>query len=90
MLEIAAASEKTIQAQAPTLDANAVRDMKDSTKTAKVPFQVISLDAAATAQFRAEADKMTASQRGTLVPADVFDAAVKERAAFRQAKAPAR
>jgi hypothetical protein len=62
--------------------------MKDSTKTAKVPFQVITLDAAAAAQFRAEADKMTASQRGTLVPADVFDAAVKERMAFRQAHAP--
>ena len=88
MLEVAAASEKKIQAQAPTLDANAIRDMKDSTKAAKVPFQVITLDAAASAQFRAEADKMTASQRGTLVPADVFDAAVKERAAYRQAKAP--
>ena len=90
MLEIAAASEKKIQAQAPALDANAVRDMKESTKAAKVPFQVVTLDAAATAQFRAEADKMTASQRGTLVPADVFDAAVRERTAFRQSKAPAR
>ena len=90
MMEIAAASEKKIQAQAPTLDANAIRDMKESTKTAKVPFQVVALDATATAQFRAEADKMTASQRGTLVPADVFDAAVRERTAFRQSKAPAR
>ena len=90
MLEIAAASERKIQAQAPALDANAVRDMKESTKATKVPFQVITLDAAATAQFRAEADRMTASQRGTLVPADVFDAAVRERTAFRQSKAPAR
>jgi hypothetical protein len=88
MLEVAAATEKNIRSQAPALDANAIRDMKDSTKTAKVPFQVITLDAAAAAQFRAEADKMTASQRGTLVPADVFDAAVKERMAFRQAHAP--
>jgi hypothetical protein len=47
---------------------------------------VITLDNAAAAQFRAEADKLTASQRGTLVPADVFDAAIKERAAFRQGK----
>ena len=61
-----------------------------STKTAKVPFQVITLDAAASAQFRAEADKMTASQRGTIVPTDVFDAALRERAAFRQSKATAR
>jgi len=90
LLEVAAASEKKIQAQAPMLDANAIRDMKESTKTAKVPFQVVALDAPATAQFRSEADKMTASQRGTMVPTDIFDAAVKERAAFRQAKAPAR
>jgi TRAP-type C4-dicarboxylate transport system substrate-binding protein len=88
MLAVAAVTQKKIQTEAPALDANAIRDMKESTKTAKVPFQVITLDAAAAAQFRAEADKMTASQRGTLVPADVFDAAVKERMAFRQAHAP--
>jgi hypothetical protein len=33
---------------------------------------------------------MTASQRGTLVPAQVFDAAMKERTAFRQGKTTAR
>ena len=79
MLEAAATTEKKIQTQAPALDANAIRDMKESTKTAKVPFQVITLDAAASAQFRAEADKMTASQRGTIVPTDVFDAAGASR-----------
>jgi len=86
MLEIAAATGKKIQAQAPTLDANAIREMQDSTKTSNVPFRVITLDDAAAAQFRGEADKLTASQRSTLVPADVFDAAIKERTAFRQGK----
>jgi TRAP-type C4-dicarboxylate transport system substrate-binding protein len=90
MLEVAAASEKQIQAQAPALDAGALREMAESTKAAKAPFQVVTLDAAAAAQFRAEADRMTASQRGTLVPAQVFDAAMKERTAFRQGKTTAR
>jgi hypothetical protein len=43
-------------------------------------------DDAAAAGFRAEADKLTASQRSTLVPADVFDAAIKERTAFQQGR----
>jgi TRAP-type C4-dicarboxylate transport system substrate-binding protein len=38
MLEVAAASEKKIQAQAPTLDSNAIRDMEDSTKTRRFHF----------------------------------------------------
>ncbi len=87
MTEAAMVMQKKIQAQAPALDASATREMKESTKTAKVPFQVITLDAAGSAQFRAEADKMTVSQRGTMVPAEVFDAAVGEREAFRKAKA---
>jgi TRAP-type transport system periplasmic protein len=90
MTEAAAATEKKIQSQAPALDLSAIRDMKDSTRTAKVPFQVVTLDPAADVQFRAEADKMTASQRGTMVPADVFDAAVRERDAFRKTKASGR
>jgi TRAP transporter T-component len=42
----------------PSLEASAIREMRDSTKTA--------------------------TQRGTLVPADVFDAAMQERTTFRQ------
>jgi TRAP-type C4-dicarboxylate transport system substrate-binding protein len=90
MLAVATMTQKKIQTDAPALDANAIRDMKDSTKAAKVPFQVITLNASAAAQFRAEADRMTASQRGMLVPDDVFDAAMKERTAFRLATATAR
>jgi TRAP-type transport system periplasmic protein len=90
MLEVAAATGKKIRTQAPGLDADAIRQMQESTKTAQVPFQVITLDDAAAAQLRAEADKLTASQRGTLVPADVFDAAMRERTAFRQTNATTR
>jgi TRAP-type transport system periplasmic protein len=84
MFEIAAAAGKKIQAESPALEASAIREMRDSTKTASVPFQVITLDGAARAHFRAEAATLAASQRGTLVPADVFDAATQERAAFRR------
>jgi TRAP-type transport system periplasmic protein len=83
MLEIAASAGRNIQAQAPRLDADAIREMQDSTKAARLPFQAIALDGMATAQFRTEAERLAASQRGALVPADVFDAAMKERAAFR-------
>ncbi len=37
-------------------------------------LQVITLDAAATAQFRAAAEKLAATQRGGIIPADVYDA----------------
>ena len=84
ILEIAAMSGKSVQAQASTLDASAIREMQDSTRTAAVPFQ--SVAPADAAQFRAEADRLSASQRGTLVPADVFDTAVQLRAAFRSGR----
>ncbi len=84
MVDIAATSGKNIQAQAPTLDASAIREMQDSTKTAAVPFQPIA--PADAAHFRAEADRLSASQRGTLVPADVFDAAIQLRATFRSGR----
>jgi TRAP-type transport system periplasmic protein len=86
MLEIAADAGRKVQAQAPTLEADAIREMRDSTRTATVPFRVITLDSAPKAQFRAEAAALTASQRGTLVPADVFDTATAARTAFRQSR----
>jgi hypothetical protein len=41
-------------------------------------------DAKTSAAFRAEADRLVATMRGTLVPADVYDAAVKERDTYRK------
>ncbi len=82
--EIAASAGKKIESQAPTLEADAIREMRESTKGAPSPFQVITLDDASASKFRAEADRLIASQRGTLVPADVFDAALRARAALRQ------
>ena len=80
ILEAAAAMEQQVNAQAPGLDAKAIDEMT------KAGLTVVTLDAAAAAQFRATAEKLTNTQRGNMVPADVFDLAVKERDAFRKAK----
>lgn len=77
MLEAASAMEKQIQSQAPVLDANSITQMKAA------GLQVIALDANALGAFRATAESQLATQRGDLIPADVFDAASKARATFR-------
>lgn len=84
MQELALAMETQVQAKAPALDASSIRSMQEATKNAKSPFQVMTLDAAATAAFRAEGERLALTQRGSLVPADVFDLAVKARDAFRK------
>ena len=77
MLEAARAMETQLLAQAPALDAKAINEMKGA------GLQVITLDANALSAFRAAAESQLATQRGNLVPADVFDAAVAARTAFR-------
>lgn len=81
MLEAARQMEKQIGAQAPGLDAKSIDEMK---KTGAL--KPVTLDAKGIAEFRATVDKLITSQRGVLVPADVFDLAVKERDAYRKAK----
>jgi TRAP-type C4-dicarboxylate transport system substrate-binding protein len=83
ILEAAKAMEKQIDAQAPALDAKSIAEMKAA------GLQVITLDANALGAFRAAAESQLATQRGNLVPTDIFDAAVAARAAFRKTN-PAR
>ena len=78
MLEAAKAMEKQIDEQAPALDAKSITEMKGA------GLQVIALDANGLGAFRAAAESQLATQRGNMVPADVFDAAVSARAAFRK------
>ncbi len=61
----------------PRQDAEAVVEMK------KRKLQVVELSESARTEFRKAADAMTASMRGPIVPAAVYDEAVKARAAFR-------
>jgi len=79
LLEAATAMERQLQAEAPGLDARSIDEMRGA------GLQVVTLDDAAAAAFRATATELAASQRGSMVPADVFDLAVKERDAFRAA-----
>ena len=78
ILGIAAETEKKLFADAPGLDAKHIKEMQTS------GLKVITLDAKAAGEFRTAADKLTATQRGSMIPADVYDLAVKERNAIRK------
>jgi TRAP-type transport system periplasmic protein len=75
-----AATEKAINAASPDLDAKAIDEMK------KNGLNIVAVDAKNLAEFHAAAEKVTSTQRGFLVPPDVFDAAIRERDAYRKAK----
>jgi TRAP-type C4-dicarboxylate transport system substrate-binding protein len=78
VLASAKSAEKRLLGEAPKLDADSIATMKSRGLTINTP------DPKALASFRAEADRLVATMRGTLVPADVYDAAVRERDAFRK------
>ena len=72
--------EKTLQVQVPKQDADSVKAMQAKGLT------VTTLDAGGLATFHAEADKLAASMRGGMVPADVYDLAVKAREDYRKSQ----
>ncbi len=72
--------EKRMLGEAPKLDADSVATMKTRGLT------VTTLDPKAAATFRAEAEKLGTTMRGNIVPADVYDAAAREREAFRKTR----
>jgi TRAP-type C4-dicarboxylate transport system substrate-binding protein len=80
MLEISAAVEKQLQVDVPKQDALAV---------AMMSAQGLKVTKAAGADWRNEAEILSKTMRGEMVPPDIFDMAVKERDAFRQRKAAA-
>lgn len=81
---VVAAAAKSAEArflgEAPKLDADSIATMKNRGLTVNTP------DPKALGTFRAEADRLVGTMRGTLVPADVYDAALRERDAFRKTK----
>jgi TRAP-type C4-dicarboxylate transport system substrate-binding protein len=80
ILAAASTMEQQINTQAPGLDARSVAAM------AAAGLQVVKLDTAAIDEFRTSAERLGATQRGAMIPADVYDLAVRERDAFRKAK----
>ena len=77
----AQALEKRVNAEAPAQDASSIKAMVTSGG-----LQVITLDAKAAGEFRAAATQLNTTMRGSMVPADIYDAAVQERDAFRKSK----
>lgn len=76
----ATALETRLLDEAPKLDADSVATMKSRGLT------VTALDAKAASTFRAEAETFARTMRGNMVPADVYDAAIRERDTFRKTK----
>jgi TRAP-type C4-dicarboxylate transport system substrate-binding protein len=80
MLAAALVMQTQVNAAAPVLDAKYIDEMK------KAGLNIVTLDAKGLVEFKSKAEELMRSQRGVLVPADVFDAAVAARDAFRKAK----
>jgi TRAP-type C4-dicarboxylate transport system substrate-binding protein len=74
----AEALEKRVHTEAPTQDAESVKQMVSR------GLQVITLDPKAAAEFRSAAGQLNQSMRGTMVQADIYDMALKERDAVRK------
>jgi TRAP-type C4-dicarboxylate transport system substrate-binding protein len=72
--------EKTLQVEVPKQDATSVAAMQRAGVT------VNKLDAAGMATFRAEAEKLAATMRGRMVPADIYDMALAARDEYRKTR----
>jgi len=79
LTDAAKAMQARLEREVPKKDDASVAEMQKEGRDLKVT----TLDAKATAEFRAEAEKMTAALSGTIVPKDVFDAALRERNLYR-------
>ena len=89
--QIAADDQQTLRASAKRLEVGLFRDVpaqeRDSIEEMKRRgLTVVELDAEGTEAFRRLADELTASWRGTIVPAAVYDQALRERNSFRAAR----
>jgi TRAP-type C4-dicarboxylate transport system substrate-binding protein len=80
MTAAAQALETRVRSEAPAQDAESVKVM------ASRGLQVTTLDPKALAEFRAAANQLVSTMRGTMVPADVYDLAMQERETLRKSK----
>ena len=72
--------ETRLLQDAPDLELGSIETMQQRKLT------VVGLDDAGTAALREAADELTASWRGTMIPADVYDQALSARNSFRAAR----
>lgn len=75
LLELAQATEKRLQMVVPAQDAFAVLMLKQ---------QGLTVTKATGSDWRKEAEELSKTMRGQMVPRDIFDLALKERNSFRQ------
>ena len=80
LLEAAAGVDQRLRAAVPAQDAFAVLLMRQ---------QGLTVTKANPAEWRKEAEALSATMRGQIVPADIFDLATRERNRFRQRPRPA-
>jgi TRAP-type C4-dicarboxylate transport system substrate-binding protein len=76
----AQAFEARIRADVPKNDADAIKLMSSRGLTVVTP------DEKAASEFRAAGSQLASTMRGNMVPADVYDAALQARDAFRKSK----
>ena len=80
IMTAAAQMEQQVAKEGPQLDTFSINLMKAA------GLQLVPLDAKTVAEFRGLAEKLAATQRGVLIPADIYDLALRERDTFRNAK----
>ena len=80
MMASAKVAQARLLGEAAKLDDTSIATMKTRGLTVTTP------DAKALASFRAEADRLVSTIKGTLVPADVYEMAQRERDAYRKTK----
>jgi TRAP-type transport system periplasmic protein len=76
----AAALEEKVYLDVPKGDADSIKSMQTRGLT------IVKLDPKTLAEFRSQAEKLVATMRGDMVPADVFDLALQARDAVRKSK----
>ena len=76
----AQALEARVRAEAPVQDAESIKQMQAR------GLQVITLDPKAAAEFRSAASELVKTMRGGMVPADIYDAALQARDAYRKSR----
>ena len=79
VLDAAVRLEQKVRSEIPKQDKAAVDEM------VKRGLKIVPLDAAAEARWRTEAEKLDATMRGVVVPAEAFDMVFQARDAWRKA-----
>tara|TARA_B100000470_G_C19789212_1_gene391353 strand:+ start:1478 stop:2245 length:768 start_codon:yes stop_codon:yes gene_type:complete len=77
ILDVAADTQQSMFIEVPQQDDEAVREMKSR------GLNVAGVNESQAAVFRSEAENLTASWRGSMVPGDIYDAAVEARNRYR-------